>query len=294
MNILLVAILLSGDVTFTRGPGRLEIAVGGAPFAVYVYEDPAIPRPYFAHVRAPGGIQVTRTHPPVEGKDATDHATVHPGIWLAFGDLGGADFWRNKGRVRHEHFVGEPAEGSFTVVNRYEAGERLICRETCRVSVRVRPGGTLLVIDSAFTAAGEGVAFGDQEEMGLGVRVATPLAVRAGGRITNSEGRQNEKGTWGREADWCDYSGKEGGLLLMPDPGNFKRCWFHARDYGVLVANPFGRKAFTKGEPSRVPLKPGEPFRLRFGVLAHGMPFDPKAAYEDFLGVLRESKKDGP
>lgn len=292
--ILLLAVLLEGDVAMAKEPGRVKISVRGEPFATYVYEDPLIPRPYFAHVQAPGGVQVTRTHPPVQGKDATDHETVHPGIWLAFGDLGGVDFWRNKGRVRHEKFLREPEGGTFTVVNRYESGDRLVCRETCRVAVFARPGGTLLVIESSFLAGEEGVAFGDQEEMGLGIRVATPMAVKAGGRILNSEGGVNEKGVWGKEADWCDYSGKEGGLLLMPDPGNFKRSWFHARDYGVLVANPFGRKAFTKGEASRVPLKPGEPFRLRFGILAHALPFDPKGAYEDFLKVLQEMKADGP
>ena len=38
----------------------------------------------------------------------------------------------------------------------------------------------------------------------------------------------------------------------MPGPGNFGRSWFQARDYGLLVANPFGRRYFTGGEPSRV------------------------------------------
>jgi hypothetical protein len=292
--ILMMVLLLGDDVAFTKEPGRVAIEVKGAPFAVYVHEDLSIPRPYFAHVRAPNGVQVSRTHPPVEGKDATDHATIHPGIWMAFGDLGGVDFWRNRARIRHEKFLREPAAGGFTVVNRYESGKRLVCRETCRVSVRVRPGGTLLVVDSAFSAESEGVAFGDQEEMGLGLRVATGMTVKAGGKIVNSDGRVNEKEAWGKEADWCDYSGRDGGFLLMPDPGNFRRCWFHARDYGFMVANPFGRKSFTGGEASRVPIRPGEPFRLRYGVLIHAIPFEPKAAYEDFLGVLKELKADDP
>ena len=32
-------------------------------------------------------------------QDLDDHPTMHPGLWLAFGDINGADFWRNKGRV---------------------------------------------------------------------------------------------------------------------------------------------------------------------------------------------------
>ena len=40
-------------------------------------------------------------------------------LWLAFGDLSGADFWRNKAQVRPVGFVEEPTSDdqgeSFTV-----------------------------------------------------------------------------------------------------------------------------------------------------------------------------------
>jgi hypothetical protein len=78
---------------------RFVITHGGKPVATYVFRDEKILRPYFAQVHAPDGTQVTRHHPPRPGIDAVDHDTMHPGIWLAFGDIGGVDFWRNKGRV---------------------------------------------------------------------------------------------------------------------------------------------------------------------------------------------------
>jgi len=114
--------------------------------------------------------------------------------------------------------------------------------------------------------------------------VATDLSVKSGGVITSSEGRKNEKQVWGRQADWCDYSGTVGGIMLMPDPQNFRRSWFHARDYGLLVANPFGRQAFTKGEPSRVVVEKGSTLTLRFGVLVHDENLDRQAAYDELLG----------
>src|SRR4051794_25486478 len=55
--------------------------------------------------------------------------------------------------------------------------------------------------------------------------------------------------------------------LLMHGPRNVRRSRFHARDYGLLVANPFGRQEFTKREPSRVVVSRGETLKLRFGVL---------------------------
>ncbi len=283
-----------------RGRDQVEILVGGTAFATYVFNDPRIKRPYFTGVHAVTGQQVTRHHPPRPGVDSTDHATMHPGIHLAFGDISGADFWRNRGVVRHAGFTKKPTggerAGEFTVRNLYQAGKRLVCEEVCRHRVLVRPAGVLLTYESRFLSHQAGFVFGDQEEMGLGVRVDRALRVRGGrGTILNSVGGKNEKQTWGRQAAWCDYSGlKDGrrvGLAVMTDPGNFRASWFHSRDYGLLVANPFGRKAFRKGAASRVEVARGEPFTLRFGILIHSSspnrPVDLKAAYSDFVAALK-------
>ena len=257
-------------------------------------------RPYFTHVYAPGAVPVTRRFPPVEGTDPTDHATMHPGLWLAFGDINGADFWRNKGRVEHERFVepptGGPGRGSFVVRNRYVArpGEPPVCFETCRVTILSRPAGTLLILDSELTSDAHELAFGAQEEMGLGVRVATPIAVKQGGRLLNSDGKTAEHQAWGKHADWCDAAGliegRKAGVTLMPDPVHFGSGWFHVRDYGLMVANPIERSTNKKGEPAKLVVARGEPLRLRFGVLLHAGPaagdIDLKAAYQDFLREL--------
>lgn len=288
--------LLSGavgaesPVSFDRQGSQLDIRVRGKPFAAYVWEDAAVRRPFFTGLHAPNGKQVTRPHPPVEGKDATDHAAMHPGLWLAFGDLGGADFWRNAGTVRHVEFVDRPAAtregGAFAVRNEYLAGGKTVCEEVSRIRIAIRPEGYRLDWTSEFTGP-EDFAFGDQEEMGLGVRVATGLTVRGGGKIMNSAGSRNEKEVWGKQADWCDYSGLlEGeptGVTLMPHPDNFRPSWFHARDYGVLVANPFGQNAFTGGEKSRILVRKGETFRLRFAVLVHAGRTDLAEAYRRWV-----------
>lgn len=261
----------------------------------YVFEDARIPRPYFAHVRAPGGVPVTRSHPPDPRRDPTDHDTFHPGLWLAFGDLNGADFWRNQGRIRHDGFVAEPSggpgRGAFAVRNRYlSPGGETICTETARYTLLVRPAGYLLLWDSRFRSDEGNLVFGDQEEMGLGIRVATPLSVDRGGVILDSAGRRNERAVRGQQPDWVDDSGKDGelvaGITLMTDPRNVRRSWFHVRDYGLVVANPFGRQALTGGDRSQVLVRRGESFHLRFGLLFHAAraehPVDLNAAYQDF------------
>src|SRR5690606_28426160 len=110
----------------------------------------------------------------------------------------------------------------------------------------------------------------------LGVRLATPLAVKNGGSITDSEGRKNEAQIRGSAADWCDYSGQIGkchaGVTLMPHPKNFRPSWYHVRDYGLFAANPFGRQALTGGAPSRIVVTKEQPLHLRYGVLLHTSP----------------------
>ena len=140
-----------------------------------------------------------------------------------------------------------------------------------RYRFNVRPEGVLIEIDATFHALRD-IDFGTQEEMGLGIRVDTPLMVRAGGRMLDASGRRNEKGIWGEQSAWCDYSGVvdgvRKGLTIFPHPGNAHAAWFHARDYGALVANPFGPRA---GAPERLPLAAGKSHRIRFAVLAYAV-----------------------
>jgi hypothetical protein len=293
-------------VEFVTGGGRVAVVIDGMPVTVFCYQDEHIPRPFFTHVRTANGLQVTRHHPPIAGQDALSHDKLHPGIWLAFGDINGSDYWRLAAHVRQASFAEPPrggaGEGSFAVRNNYfdqNDPSKIVCRELARYTFKTRPEGYLLLWDSTFSADTE-FAFGDQEEMGLGIRVATPLRVEkegedrlppGNGLIVDAEGRKNSEQVWGQSADWCDYSGTLAGQLvgmtIFCHPDNFRPSWFHARDYGLLVANPFGRLAFGKGEESSIRVRPGEQLRLRYGILVHSGPHDRTVdcavAYRDYV-----------
>ncbi len=293
-------------VSFVKGDGRVTVVIDGLPVAVYCYKDEKITRPFFAHVRALDGIQITRHHPPIAGQDLVDHDTFHPGIWMSFGDINGSDYWRIKAPVRHVDFASEPeggaGKGSFAVRNQYldqQDPTKTVCEQLARYTFAVTPPGYFLLWDTKFSSDRE-FAFGDQEEMGLGFRLATPLRVAASGEgnvppgdgtIRDSKGRTNEKEIWGNSAEWCDYSGEMAGqsvgMTIFCHPDNFRPSWFHARDYGLLEANPFGRQAFGKGDKSSVVVKPGESLRLRYGLLVHSGPPgsapDLATAYQDYL-----------
>lgn len=271
----------------------LEIRYGDGPLLTYVYEDEEIPRPYIANVYTLEGRRVTRAHPAPVGPN-NDHATFHPGIWLSFGDLNGSDFWRNKARTRGTKPViqsDEPNHITFSASATFEAenGEELGSLEaTYNVIVVER----FYFIDTAFVfrPRNGSLIFGDQEEMGFGIRLDTPLTVKFGdGTIRNADGGIDETGTWGKASDWCTYSaeieGRGIGVQLTPAAGNFRPSWFHSREYGLLVANPFGRNAMTGSEKSRVVVKEQDSLTLGFRLYVSDTPA------EEWPGWIRRFTK---
>ena len=259
---------------------RLDVSLDGEQIFSYHTDHAKTRRPFFAHLRTTGGVQVTRSFPPVEGVDATDHAWMHPGLSLGFAKLCDENFWHgDRGVVVHEGFLGEPRGGDtgrFVVRNRWLGADRsLVCIEETRYEVRRDEAGWLLSIDTHLTGDRK-LVFGVKEEMGLTLRIATPLTVRAGGTIRSAKGGVDEKGTWGRVDTWWDYLGdvkakteetRSVGVLLMSGPGN-PPTWSHSRDYGVLVANPFPVD-IPENRGQRVEVEGKVGLRLRFGVLVH-------------------------
>ena len=261
-------------------------------------------RPFFANVHTPGGIQVTRNYPPKTGVDPVDHDNMHPGFWLAFGDISGQDYWRGPARVERIRFVEEPkAEGdqlTFAVENRYLTtdGKTEVCRDTTRYCFRAFKSsagnliGTVLLWDTKLDATTQDLVFTSQEEMGLGLRVASPLRVKGGnGTIRNSLSEINEKKTWGKTASWWDYSGtindRQAGLMLVTGPANTYPSWGHTRDCGLIVANPFPLPAKP---PPRTTLRKGEALHLNYAILVHETsavsPADPGVVASEILLLL--------
>lgn len=274
---------------------RLVVTDGGRPVAEFVVRDDVVRRPYLSQLHAPGGLRATRQHPPREGHDALDHPTMHPGLWFAVGSLSGEDYWRNRAEMRHERFVEpthvEPDEvrcGSEGLLLRAD-GRRL---GTHRHLVTLRRGsaGYMVRLRVELRGESEPLVFGDQEEMGFGVRVATPLAEVAGGRVTAADGRRGAKTIWGTRAAWCDYSGtSEGrfvGVLLLPDADNPRPAWWHTREYGLMVANPFGRRSLDAESASPELVVPaGQTLSLGVTAIVHASEsadgFDAEAAVRD-------------
>ena len=298
MVLTLIAALTVGEThadqfSIDQQSDRLVISCGGKPIASFVFQHEQVKRPFFAHVKTLEGTQVTRHFPPQEG-DPDDHQWMHPGIWMAFAVLNQQSFWHNRdGRVIQEQLtnIKQGASASWECVDRFENGKGdIVCRAKTRYQVQRNSAGWTLVIRAQYSST-QPLVFGVKEEMGLGVRVATPISVKHGnGSIRSSKGGKNEKGTWGQAAKWWDYAGtidgKRVGLMVMSGPDN-PVVWSHSRDYGLLVANPFAVDVAENRGKQHV-VQPGKTLDLTFGIAVHQTEtFDPNRAYRRFVETLR-------
>lgn len=265
--------------------GQLELRVGEALFGNYQFSH-TFPRPFIYPVFGPDGVGVTRNYPMRDDVPGEPHDHPHHrSLWTAYGEVNGADNWsEEKGHawVRHIEFVAlfsGPVIGGFVARNCWvDARERPQMEERREVLLyNAGDDRRLLDYNLTFTAGDEAIVFGDTKEGGLlSVRVATPMDGSRGGTIENARGGRGERECWGRRAAWCDYSGvvegKKVGIAILDHPDNLRHpVHWHARDYGLLTANPFGASTFEGdgGKRGEYTLQAGESIRFRYRVLVH-------------------------
>jgi hypothetical protein len=288
-------------VTVEPAKTHIDFKVGGDLVATYRI-DPKQSKPYFYPLYALPGQEITENGP-------SDHKH-HRSAWFCHGDVipeglefkkhfknvQGVDFWsEGKGHgkivcVRVDTPRGEKDHAWVTTYNDWRTAEGQKVLDEVR-TIHLYQLGTnqvLIVLDIDLEASVVPIAFGDTKEGSMGIRIRHGLRADKGkGKLTNAEGKVNEgkgankdkKGCWGLVSAWCDYSGpvgddKTAGLAIFADPTNPIDTAWHARNYGLLAANPFGRDKHArfpdrKGNNDLVKLKKGEHLKLRYGLYLH-------------------------
>jgi hypothetical protein len=289
---------------------------------------PQVARPYFWPLLEPGGAAITRAWPmePAAPGGSKDHPH-QKSAWFCHGDVipegielkdkvrgvKGVDFWseaRGHGRIVCTD-VGKPASGPnhahVVTRNEWRAGDdRRILDEKRTIHLYDLGKAWLFVFDIDLHASVAPITFGDTKEGSFGVRVSDAITADkpgAGGRgkgkgkIENADGKIGELACWGRPSPWCDYSGpidgKIAGIALFDDPKNASPACWHVRGYGLMAANPFGRRdsfPALKGRTDLVHLNQGEHLRLRYGLLLHegdAHAGQVAEAYQQFLKLRR-------
>lgn len=216
--------------------------------------------PHIYPLIGPTGSNVTR-HFPFQKKVAgeeSDHPH-HVSFWMAHGQVNGHDFWHSKGtRIEHRKVVSHDVspdgqEALLSVSLAWMAGKKEVLQEerTYRFDFS-NAQQTIVNTTSVLKAVRRKVVFGDTKEGTFAIRLTPTLRLKgevAAGKILDSEGRTNAE-CWGQRSKWVAYQGpdSEGKHLvvaLMDHRENLRHpTWWHARDYGLLAANPFGQHDF--------------------------------------------------
>lgn len=288
------------------GGEGLDVLQDGVLQASYHVAGPGgarLARPYWFPLTGPGGVRVTRAHPmePDVAGETRDHPH-HRSMWVAYGEVNEVDNWseqRDHGLTIHERFEGVvsgPVVGGYTALARWTDHEGAPLLRERRTARFYRQPDACRAIDVTLELAAHDapVTFGDTKEGGLiAVRVATSMDGKAGGTIRNSYGGVGEAETWGKRAEWCDYSGdvdgRTVGVAIYDHPSNFRApTYWHVRDYGLMATNVFGGEAFT-GNPGlngRYTLKAGSSLTFRYRLVVHAGTADDAAVaerYHDFI-----------
>lgn len=247
---------IEAAVELKQVEGGVEVAIDDEPFTTYNFDDGEFP--YFYPLRAPGGINVTRHWPMRDGdKDEQRDHRHHRSLWFAHGNVNGLDFWTagkapDIVQTRIVSIESGENEGRLVTENEWRDGDgKMVCSDR-RTYIFTGDGDSRSIdFGIVLKAVGGPVVFADTKEGSMAVRVAPGMRLKgpvARGSILMSNGVAG-RNAWGKRAKWCDYSGPVDGRMLgiaiFDAPTNPRHpSWWHARDYGLCAANPFGISYF--------------------------------------------------
>lgn len=262
----------------------VRVEIGGQLFTELIYGGQ--PKPVLFPIHGPGGAMMVRQWPlrPAAAGEETDHPH-HKGLWFTHGSVNGLDFWKegdDAGKIIVQGVPQLSAENGAVVLQTRESWQKPDASEVLQSATRIACGvqGEDRFIDYTITlsATGTEVVFGDTKEGTMGIRVNPLLNFKgavAKGTALTSEGKTGAA-AWGTNARWVDYTAPmEGGILgvaCFDHPSNLRHpTTWHARDYGLVAANPFGLHDFQKKPKGAgdYTLKPGNPLTLRYRWLFH-------------------------
>lgn len=294
------------QVSVFPSDGRLHVQIDGEPFVEYRLA--GAPKPFLYPIHGPGGVPMTRSYPmrEIEG-EAHDHPH-HRALFYAHGDVNGVDFWHEgpgAGRIVHagvlETAGGEGAARIVTTNLWLDAAGERICTDTRTLVFRALPAARAIDFTITIAATHGPLTFGDTKEGTMAIRTHPALRLRpdpgrgvteVSGRALNSEGDRDRE-LWGKRAAWVDYrgtiDGRKVGIAIFDHPHNPRHpTHWHARDYGLITANPFGIHDFEDRPAGTgdlvLPAGRTITFRYRFLFYADDPEnFDIAARYQDFV-----------
>jgi len=263
--------------------GQFDIKFGDRLFTTLHLKGQA--KPILYPIIGPHDIAMTRDYPMKEGtpNEAKDHPH-HQSLWFTHGDVNGISFWdlgKDAGHIETtavEAVEHQEGRAFISFQDKWvDVTGKTQCTDTQKITFYppAREGDLeYYMLDYEITIhASEGdVVFGDTKEGTMGIRTHPGLRIDKGAKAVNSEGIKG-KAIWGKRARWVDYDATINdhhvGIAILDHPSNPRHpTWWHAREYGLVAANPFGIHDFERkpaGEGNlKVPKGESVTFRYRF------------------------------
>jgi hypothetical protein len=272
-------------VKLKQSDGKVDITLDNELFTSFDFKTYAKPILYPIH--APGQIAMTRDWPMVEDTDGESHDHPHhKSMWISH-EISGVDFWAEKGGSVKTESVETSFAGNPT--NVFRANSKW---------VKKSDGKTLLTDQTTYWFGGDKTSrwinclidyqgthgefqFDDTKEGLFAIRTHPDLRLKANskkgvdkvfGNAINSHG-VTDKDVWGKPAKWMLYfgtvNGKPASIAMYDHPTNLRHpTTWHARDYGLVTANPFGMHHFLGKEKGAGIFKvaKGDSLQLRYRV----------------------------
>ena len=305
------ALAVGAGVKLERLPHEIRINIDGKPFTTY-YFDPETAKPYLMPLRTASGLIVTRGFP--VGNDvskgdpkASSFEPHQRPLYFGHGDLDGLDFWQepvfdkyysDHGHQAYGHMVlkssDEVSGGAPEIRTRFtlnDPSNRVIAEETQQFKFQGDSSTRQVDCEFVLQATAGPLDIGDTKEGTFAIRLAPELSAPLV-HMLNSNGAEGEKAIWGKRADWVDYSGtiqgKRVDVAIFDSPKSFRHpTTWHAREYGLFAANPFGAREFTgdPGQDGSWSVPEGKSVTFRYRVLIHEGDFGAeqiRSAYQRF------------
>ncbi len=260
---------------------QVDVTIAGKPFTTLHYGREQ--KPVLYPVLGPGQIGMTRNWPIKDevASEANDHPH-HQSVWFGY-EINGVDFWAHRSgivKVREVTLTGQ-AQDSLQLESDWLKKDDQQKVLSDRSVYRFGGDETGRWIDLTITlkAGDNPVVLEDTKEGCFAVRTHPDLRLTPDpkrgvkevfGNALNSAGDRG-KDIWGKAAKWVLYFGKiddqEMAIAIYDHPENLRHpTTWHARDYGLVAANPFGLHYFSGQEKGagEFKLAPGETLTLRY------------------------------
>ena len=271
---------VAAEVRLESKEDRVTVWLGDEIFTEYIFK--GYEKPILYPIIGPAGIGMTRNWPMRDGveNEAHDHPH-HKSIWFGHMKVNGESFW-HAGETGNATISKEVLIDGNTIRAQNDLvaqdGKKLVATDSREISFFA--DGETRMIDYAVTyhASQGDIVFGDNKDGQMGIRMNPHLRIKgpvANGQAVNATGVTTAD-IWGKRAEWIDYwgtiDGNVVGIAMFDHPSNLRHpTWWHARDYGLVSANPFGRQDFEgeQAESGDYTLPSGESLTFKHRFVIH-------------------------